>query len=61
MRRFSRDDIAVPATPEMITLRTYSSSTEAGLAKAHLDAAGINCELADENSNPEPSSRSRFA
>jgi hypothetical protein len=35
----------------MITLRTYSSSTEAGLAKAHLNAAGIQSELLDENSN----------
>ncbi len=35
----------------MITLRTYSGSVEAGLAKAHLDAAGINCDLADENTN----------
>lgn len=35
----------------MITLRTYPSFTEAGLAKAHLEAAGIDCELADENAN----------
>ena len=35
----------------MITLRTYPNSTEAGLAKAHLDAAGISSELADENAN----------
>jgi Putative prokaryotic signal transducing protein len=43
--------LQTPATPEMITLRTYPSFTEAGLAKAHLDAAGIDCELADENAN----------
>jgi hypothetical protein len=35
----------------MITLRTYPSFTEAGLAKAHLDAAGISSELRDENAN----------
>lgn len=35
----------------MITLRSYPSGVEAGLAKAHLEAAGIDCELADENTN----------
>ena len=35
----------------MFTLRTYTSSVEAGLAKAHLDAAGITSELLDEATN----------
>ncbi len=35
----------------MITLRSYPSFIEAGLAKAHLAAAGIDSELADENTN----------
>lgn len=46
-----RNGVVTRATSEMITLRTYPSFTEAGLAKAHLDAAGIDCELADENAN----------
>jgi Putative prokaryotic signal transducing protein len=35
----------------MITLRTYSNPTEAGLAQAHLEAAGIPVELADVYAN----------
>src|SRR5207248_3015158 len=35
----------------MITLRTYASPIEAGMAKSMLEAHQISCALADENAN----------
>lgn len=34
---------------ELITVRTYGSLPEALMVKSELDAAGIDCELADDN------------